>query len=370
MPRLLNMLMGRANLLRADIDDTASGLEYEKQFTGDDPDDSDTPGANNDGTLKIGDAPAAPPPAAAAPPAPAAPAAPAAAPAAAETGADPDELPDGAAAAPPASAAPAAAPAADDGAAAPAAAPAADDGFTPWTPPVAEVPRAAPADAADQIKAAADERKEALKKFTDGDMDEAAYLEIQERTIATEADLKGKMASDEALDRFQQQQQLQKYSEFEAAAINDLQRAGIPATEANVAEFTDLVAHYGRRAGALGMVDGPNLVASKWALDQAAKIFKLDKGIAPAAAAPSPAPAAAPNAAAAAAAKPTKAEAEAARAIDRSALPPTLSQAPIAGDAQVGANDKFAAIDRLEGVAQEKAIAMMTPAEQEAYLSQ
>ena len=75
MPRLLNMLFGRAALLQAPIDDSLDGAAHERQFDGSDPDDSDTPGANNDGSQKIGDAPpAAPAPAPAAPaPAPAAP---------------------------------------------------------------------------------------------------------------------------------------------------------------------------------------------------------------------------------------------------------------------------------------------------------
>lgn len=362
MPRLLNMLMGRAALLMADIDDTASGLEFEKQFTGDDPDDSDTPGANNDGTQKIGDEGAAAPATPAPAPAPAA-----APPAGTETGADPVDDPAAASVAAPV-AAPAVPAAVVDLMAPPVAAPApAADGFKPWTAPAAELPRAAPADAAALITAAAEERKTALQRFTDGDIDEATYREVQERTIATESDLRGKVATDEAMARFQHQQKMERYGQFEADTINDLQRAGIPATEENVAEFTALVGYYGQRAGVLGMVDGPNLVASKWALDQAARIFKIEKGIAPTAA--PAAPASAPVIAATAApAVPTKAQAEAERAIDRSKLPPSLAQAPLAADASVGNNDRFAAVDALEGVAQEKAIAVMSPAELAAYL--
>jgi hypothetical protein len=53
-------------------------------------------------------------------------------------------------------------------------------------------------------------------------------------------------------------------------------------------------------------------------------------------------------------------------AADRSALPPTLAGVPAAADASVGS--EFAHLDGLEGTALEKALARMTPDQQERYL--
>lgn len=365
MPRLLNLIMGRAALLLSpDIDDTASGLEYEKQFTGDDPDDSDIH-PDNDGSLKIGDdtaapAPPAPPAATPAPPAPPAPPADPAKPV--ETGADPDDdtaAPPAPPAPPAAPAAPAAAPAADG----PAAAPAAEE-FEPYVPPPAGPVLAAPANADELIAAAAQERNTALKQFTDGDIDEAAYQAVQERTIATETDLRAKLASDDAVQRFHMSQVQERFNTMHAETINGWQAAGIKATPENVGEFNTLVKYYADKAVADGKTDGPGLVASKWALEQASRIFKLDKGVTGTAAPPPPAPAPAP----AVPKVPTQAEADAARAIDRSKLPPTLAQAPLAADAVVKTEDRFAHIDKLEGVEQEKAIAMLSPTDLAAFL--
>ena len=103
-----------------------------------------------------------------------------------------------------------------------------------------------------------------------------------------------------------------------------------------------------------------NMAASRDALAEAQALmlrrFGKSAAAAPAAAAPGAAPAAAPTA------PPVRKPA----AADRSALPPTLAGVPAAADASVGS--EFAHLDGLEGTALEKALARMTPDQQERYL--
>lgn len=368
MPRLLTMLMGRANVLMAPIDDTANGREFENQFDGADPDDSDIPGSDNDGTLKDG---AAAPAAAPAPAAPApAPAAPAPAPA---TEDDPDAAPPAAAPSPaPAPAAEAPAPAAAPAAEAPAAAPPAPEPYVPE----ARAPRfEAPADAQAQIDTARTKRDDAFAKFEEGELTREEYKAIEKETLATEQKLQSAITRDEAVRAVLQTQAETLYDEKRADAINTLVAAGISATKENLEEFDTLTASYGDLAGRRGMVDGPKLVASQWALDSAVKAFKAAHGVASAPAAPAPAPAApaaAPAAATPAAApagtRPTQAQAEAERKPDLSKLPPTLANTPAAADANVAGN-KFAHVDAMSRMDQEKAVAAMSDAELNEYLS-
>jgi len=344
------------------INDDLNGSDYEKQFTDADPDDSDTPGANQPDSDEGEGGTAAPAPA------PAAAAAPAAAPAAA-TGADPDEVP------PAPAPSPAAAPATE--AAAPAAAPAAE---APAAAPVPEpyVPEAraprfeAPEDAQAQIDAARTKRDEAFTKFEEGELTRDEYKAIEKETLTAEQTLQGAITRDAAVRAVLQTQAETLYDEKRADAINVLVSAGIPATKENLEEFDTLTASYGELAGRRGMVDGPKLVASQWALDSAVKAFKAANGVASAPAAPAPAPTAAPAAgapaAAPAAAKPSQAEAEAARRPDLSRVPPTLANTPAAADATITGN-KFAHVDSMSRMDQEKAVASMTDAELNEYLN-
>lgn len=341
------------------INDDLNGSDYEKQFTDADPDDSDTPGANQPGADDGESGAAAPAPTPVAAPAPAAPAA---APTAA-TGADPDEVP----AAPAAS--PAAAPAVEAPAAAPAAeAPAAAPAPEPYVPE-ARAPRfEAPEDAQAQIDAARTKRDDAFAKFEEGELTRDEYKAIEKETLSAEQTLQGAITRDAAVRAVLQTQAEALYDEKRADAINVLLSAGIPATKENLEEFDTLTAGYGELAGRRGMVDGPKLVASQWALDSAVKAFKAAHGVA---ASPAPAAAAAPAAsapaAAPAAAKPTQAEAEAARKPDLSRLPPTLANTPAAADATITGN-KFAHVDAMSRMDQEKAVASMTDAELSEYL--
>lgn len=347
MPQLLNILMGRAGLLLAPAGDVPTGgtgvAAFEAGFTGADPDDSDTPGATQDTGDVLDEAGTAPAPAPAAP-------APAPKPEA-DPGADPAEPP-------PAPPAPPAAPAAP---AAPAEAPAAAPEAEPeYQPPEQERARLAPADAPAQIEALTTEREKAFSDYDEGLIDKATYQEIQRRTSAAEMDLQRKLAADQAADTLESQAQVNLWNTIHTDAVRELQRAGIRATEENLAEFNALIGAFGRAATAKGLSDGADITASRYALGEAKRVFMLSKGVA--AAAPA-APAAAPKA------PPTRAEAEAARAIDRSKLPPSLTSAPPAADPTI-AGEEFAHIDALDGVAQERAIAKLTDEQRDRYLAQ
>jgi len=103
--------------------------------------------------------------------------------------------------------------------------------------------------------------------------------------------------------------------------------------------------------------DEANANASpQWLLDTAAAQVRLDMGIT------APADEVDPNAAAIAAAK--KRTAKAADA--RDALPKTLADAPAAGD-DVPTDNEFAALDKLNGMQLEAAVARLTPEQQERF---
>lgn len=154
------------------------------------------------------------------------------------------------------------------------------------------------------------------------------------------------------------------FTSAKADTINALIREGVIKSGADadaIAEFEKLSKRYGREASEEGMEDGPDLKASKWALSEAADRMRMKAG-------KTAAPAPAPTPAAPKPAVRTEAQARADRAVDRSALPPSLAGAPLAADATV-AGDKFAHIDRLPRMDQERAVAALSPAEEAEYLA-
>lgn len=288
------------------------------------------PGADDDDD---DDATSAPAPA----PAAAAPAAPAAAP-----GADPTANPDPAPA--PASAAAAAAPAADDE----------DADLTPQ--------RVTPDDIADQRKALRSERSEALQKMLDGEMSREDFQAVDER-VSTDLD---KLVRAEATDAARQQIQLDSmmadYSKELRSARGELKAAGLDLSAVS-GDFDRAVRMFAKEAQERGLDDKPGeLAASKDALAEAVAYTLRRHGKAKAA---SPAPAPAPAAttpAPAAAPVPTRQP----KPVDRSTLPPTLAGVPVAADAAI--TSEFAHLAGLEGSSLERALARLTPEQQERYL--
>lgn len=258
-----------------------------------------------------------------------------------------------------------AAPGADDTAAGAAAGAkeegAADDGAA--APAPAAIQPVSPADADEQRKTLRAEKATALQQLLDGEIDQEAYQEVESRVQDKLDDLARAAAVDMARSQMQQDAMFTEYHQHLGVAQKELKAAGIDLDGEAGAQFDRAVRLFAQDAADRGLTDTlGNMAASRDALAEAQALMLRRFGKS-AAAAPS-APAAAPGAAPAAA--PTALPVRKPAAADRSALPPTLAGVPAAADASVGS--EFAHLDGLEGTALEKALARMTPDQQERYL--
>lgn len=218
-----------------------------------------------------------------------------------------------------------------------------------------------PADADEQRKTLRAEKATALQQLLDGEIDQEAYQEVESRVQDKLDDLARAAAVDMARSKMQQDAMMQEYGQHLGAAQKELKAAGIDLSGEAGAQFDRAIRLFAQDAIDRGLTDAAgNMAASRDALAEAQALmlrrFGKASAAAPAAAAPGSAPAAAP--AAPATRKPA--------AADRSTLPPTLAGVPAAADAAVGS--EFAHLDGLEGTALEKALARMTPDQQERYL--
>lgn len=253
-----------------------------------------------------------------------------------------------------------AAPGADDTAAG-AAAGAKEDGAADddaGAPAPAAIQPVSPADADEQRKTLRAEKATALQQLLDGEIDQEAYQEVESRVQDKLDDLARAAAVDMARSQMQQDAMMQEYGQHLGAARKELKAAGIDLDGEAGAQFDRAIRLFAQDAIDRGLTDAAgNMAASRDALAEAQALMlrRFGKASAPAAA-PGAAPAAAP------AAPPVRKPA----AADRSALPPTLAGVPAAADASVGS--EFAHLDGLEGTALEKALARMTPDQQERYL--
>lgn len=260
-----------------------------------------------------------------------------------------------------------AAPGADDTAAGAAAGAkeegAADDGAA--APAPAAIQPVSPADADEQRKTLRAEKATALQQLLDGEIDQEAYQEVESRVQDKLDDLARAAAVDMARTQMQQDAMMQEYGQHLGAARKELKAAGIDLDGEAGAQFDRAIRLFAQDAIDRGLTDAAgNMAASRDALAEAQALMLRRFGKS-AAAAPAAAPAAAAPGAAPAAA-PTAPPVRKPAAADRSALPPTLAGVPAAADASVGS--EFAHLDGLEGTALEKALARMTPDQQERYL--
>lgn len=249
-----------------------------------------------------------------------------------------------------------AAPGADDTAAGAKEEGAADDDAD--APAPAAMQPVSPADADEQRKTLRAEKATALQQLLDGEIDQEAYQEVESRVQDKLDDLARAAAVDMARSQMQQDAMMQEYGQHLGAARKELKAAGIDLDGEAGAQFDRAIRLFAQDAIDRGLTDAAgNMAASRDALAEAQALMlrRFGKASAPAAA-PGAAPAAAP------AAPPVRKPA----AADRSALPPTLAGVPAAADASVGS--EFAHLDGLEGTALEKALARMTPDQQERYL--
>lgn len=247
-----------------------------------------------------------------------------------------------------------AAPGADDTAAG--AAPGAKEEGAAAPAPAAIQP-VSPADADEQRKTLRAEKATALQQLLDGEIDQEAYQEVESRVQDKLDDLARAAAVDMARSQMQQDAMFTEYHQHLGAAQKELKAAGIDLDGEAGEQFDRAVRLFAKDAADRGLTDTlGNMAASRDALAEAQALMLRRFGKSAAAA-----PAAAP-AAAARTAPPVRKPA----AADRSALPPTLAGVPAAADASVGS--EFAHLDGLEGTALEKALARMTPDQQERYL--
>lgn len=260
-----------------------------------------------------------------------------------------------------------AAPGADDTAAGAAAGAkeegAADDGAV--APAPAAIQPVSPADADEQRKTLRAEKATALQQLLDGEIDQEAYQEVESRVQDKLDDLARAAAVDMARSQMQQDAMFTEYHQHLGVAQKELKAAGIDLDGEAGAQFDRAVRLFAQDAADRGLTDTlGNMAASRDALAEAQALMLRRFGKS-AAAAPAAAPAAAAPGAAPAAA-PTAPPVRKPAAADRSTLPPTLAGVPAAADASVGS--EFAHLDGLEGTALEKALARMTPDQQERYL--
>jgi hypothetical protein len=292
-------------------------------------------------------------------PAPA-PAAAAAVPAADDTDTDAD--PEPAEAAPPAAPPePAPAPAAD-----PASAPAPEPAAAPATAdaddePAPQPQRSTPDDAAEQRKALRAEKSAAMQKLLAGEITQEEFQAVEDGVQDKLDVLVRAEASDQAREQVRMDSMVADYNKDLRVAQRGLTTAGLDlkANDGAIeAEFDRAVRMFAAEAGARGLSDRPgNLAASRDALKEATEYVLRRHGKATAAPAPAPAPAAAPPAA------PVKPRAP----VDRSTFPPTLANVPVAADATIAS--EFAHLENMQGADLERALARLTPDQQERYLA-
>lgn len=259
----------------------------------------------------------------------------------------------------------------DDGDDAPAPkAPAADDapaGDEPPAPaagdeseddePAAVTPRATPQDAGEQRAALRAEQAAALQKLMDGEIDPEAYNKLNNETQDKLEALVRAEAADQTRDMITRDAMMKDYSAELGAVQKAVRAAGLDLKdEATGAEFDRAVRMFANEATARGLADVPgNLAASRAALSDAQEYLLRRHGKS------APAPAAAPAPVA------TKSPARVPQAPDRSQLPPTLANIPAAADATI--SNEFSHLENLEGNALERALARLTPDQQDRYLA-
>lgn len=246
---------------------------------------------------------------------------------------------------------------ADDAAPAPAAAPAAAPADAQPEPESAdEAPAAAfvpqytaevPADAAEQIAALKQEERAAFRKLMDGDsdMEPDAYEAIRDRTEQAIDALKTKTLTASIFAQANEQAQMQAakvawdkaqadcFAQFKAEG-QDYQDKGKPG----------LNAAYNHHLKSLAANPANETKDASWFLREAHRLTRADLGLT------------------------TVARTPAARGVDKTLIPPTLSRVPPAADASI-AGDEFAHLSGLDGAALERAVAKMTPEQQERWLN-
>ena len=219
-----------------------------------------------------------------------------------------------------------------------------------------QTPRATPDNAAEQRNTLRNEQSAALKQLMDGEITQDAYNKISGDTQDRLESLVRAEATDQARETITRDAMMQDYSKALSQTQKAVRTAGLDlsANDGVIGKELDrAVRMFAEEATARGLMDAPgNLAASKAALEDAKDLIlrRYGKATAPVAA-PSPASAPAPR-------KPAPP--------DRSQFPPTLAAVPAAADATI--TTEFAQLDGLTGSSLERALAKLTPEQQDRYL--
>lgn len=216
--------------------------------------------------------------------------------------------------------------------------------------------RTTPEDAADQRKSLRAERAKALTELMEGTIEVDAFQAIEDRVQDSLDALVRAEATDQARTQLHHDTMMAEFESTLRDAAKTIKDAGLDlaANEgALAAEFDRALRMFAGEAAARGLKDVPgNLAASKDALQEAKAYLLRRHGKVAATPAPAPAAPAAP--------------ARKVEPVDRSKLPPTLANVPAAADATIA--NEFAHLENLEGSALERALAKMTPEQQDRYL--
>lgn len=223
----------------------------------------------------------------------------------------------------------------------------------PPAPPVAPT-RVAPADIEEQRQALNAREDESLQKLLDGETTPGEHAKVRSEVRAGLDQLLVAEATDKATTEIEMRQMMGEYRGHLGETAKLGKAAGLDYAEGTKtgAEFHRLVTMFSNEQLEQGIADAPgNLANSKEALRQAHELMLVRHGKQPAASAP--------------------AQKSGLRSpVDRSALPTTLATTPAAVDPSIAGN-KFAHLDSIATPAElERALARLTPAEQEEYLGQ
>lgn len=208
------------------------------------------------------------------------------------------------------------------------------DGFTPT------YQAAAVEDYDAKMTAFSTQKTELRRQLSDGDIDIDAYEQAKDAIIANEFTLREQKIKADISAEQQEQIGTQRWQWEQEKFFTDPTNALYKDAKA-LAKFDTVVRVLGNDS-ANATKDGP------WFLQEADRITRVVLGIEKAPVTPE-----------------KKADS---RKPDLSVVPKTLSHLPAADIVQTGDADEFAHLDRLEGLAYEKAVARLSPVERERFL--
>ena len=227
--------------------------------------------------------------------------------------------------------------------------PAQVDDFTYNAPPVEDYDG--------KIAAISAERAKAMKDLLAGEIDDADYAAIDERTLKAREDLNAAQNRYLMAEEIKEQRVLAQWNKGIADVKAEAKAQGI-----DYDNDPKMGAAWDRWVRALGADPENNDKPGDWFLKEAHKLVKLQYNFSDAAQNQPQTSQAKPDA------TPTKAAAPRPRTPDLSNIPPTLSNAPAAAIESEGEGGEFAYLDKLTGIARERALARLTPDQEARYL--